>query len=105
EERSGRRRRLERPTVVTEADDDGAGVDAVERLEEHLHAFVLDQLAEVDDGRLVTGEELREARRIAGIGMALVAVVGVVPGLGDERGQRNAALLRTELVDVDAGRD
>ena len=42
---------LELGPVVAEADDHGAGVEAAQRLEQHLHALVLDQLAEVDDGR------------------------------------------------------
>ena len=42
---------LELPALRTEADDHGTAADLAERRDQHLHALVLDQLAEVDDGR------------------------------------------------------
>ena len=46
EERPRRRDRLEGCAVRAEPDDDEAGIDTVHRLEQHLHPFLLDQLAE-----------------------------------------------------------
>ncbi len=105
EDRPGRRDRLERLAVVAEADDDGADVEAAQRLEQHLHALVLDQLADVDDRGLVARERVLEARRVAGIGMALVAVLRVELGLRDQAGERAQPVLGRELVDVDARRN
>ena len=107
EERPLRRHRLERRAVRAEADDDEAGVDAAHRLEQHLHAFLLDQLAEVDDRRLVAREERGEARGVALVGQALARVAGVrrvVARLLDQRRERLVARAERELVDVDAGR-
>ena len=59
---------FELDAVVAEADDHGARVDVAQRLEQELDAFVLDQLAEVDDRRLVAGEKSPEPFRIAFIG-------------------------------------
>ena len=53
--------------VVAEADDHGARVEPAQRLEQQLHALVLDQLPEVDDDRPVAGEERGEP-----LGVALV---------------------------------
>ncbi len=63
EQRPRRRGRLELRPVVAEADDHGAGVEALERLEEDVDALVVEELAEVDDRRLVAGEERRERAR------------------------------------------
>src|SRR5579884_2097265 len=58
------RRRLERAAVVAEADDHRPRVEVAQRLEQELHALVLDQLPEVDDGRLLPGEERGQALRV-----------------------------------------
>ena len=47
------------------------------RLEQHLHALLLDQLPEVDDGRLVAGEERGEPLGVALVGQALLGVARV----------------------------
>ena len=83
EERAWRRDCLELGAVVAEADDDCAYVEPLQRLEEHLDALVLDELADVHDGRHVARERLLEARRVAGVGMALVAVLRVLLRLDD----------------------
>ena len=69
--------------------------------------FLLDQLAEVDDGRLVAGEERREPRGVAVVGQPLARVARVrrvVARLLDQRRERLVARAERELVDVDAGR-
>jgi hypothetical protein len=106
EHRLRARHRLELGAVVAEADDDGAGVDALERLEEHVDALVPQELPEVDDGRRVAGQERGEPLRVALVGEALVRVVGVrgvLPSLGDEPGERLVATSRPPLCDVDSG--
>ena len=95
---------LELRAVVAEADDDRAGVETLERVEEHLHALVLDQLPDVNDGRLVRGEEVAKASRVSRVGMTLVAVGRIAFCFRDQRGQSSTALLGRELVDVDARR-
>src|SRR5690349_11704488 len=91
EQRAGRRQPLELVSVVAEADDDRAGVDAVERLEQHLHALVLDQLPEVQNGRLLAREERGEAFRIPRIRMPFVAVVRVALRLLHQSRERSLA--------------
>ncbi len=101
----GRRERLELAPLRPEADDHRTGVEPVQCLEQELHALLRDQLAEVDDGRLAAGEELREACRVAVVRLALVAAVRrVAAALLDEGLQRRLARLRHEPVDVDARR-
>ena len=51
---------LELGAVVAEADDDRAGVEAPQRLEQDVHALVLHELAEVDDGGAVVGSWLAD---------------------------------------------
>ena len=107
EERPRRGQRLELGPVRAEADHDEARVDRLHRLQQHLHALLLDQLPEVDDGRLVAGEELREPGRVALVGQALARVAGVrtvAARLLEQRGERLVARLEAELVDVDARR-
>ena len=52
---------LELLAVVAEADDHRARVHVAQRLEQNVDALVVEQLPEVDDGRLVAGEERRQA--------------------------------------------
>ena len=102
----GGRQALELLAVVAEADDHGARVELAQRLEQQVDALVVEQLPEVDDRRLVVGEELGEPLGVAVVRQALVAVVRrVAAGLLEQRGERLGARLRAELVDVDAGRD
>ena len=74
--------------VVAEADDHGPRVDAAQRLEQQVDALVLDQLPEVDDRRLVAGEEGREPLGVALVGQPLVGVARV---------RRIAARLREQI--------
>ena len=85
--------RLELGAVVAEADDHRARVEAAQRLEQHVHALVLHELAEVDDGVPVAGEERGEAVGVGVVGQALLRVAGVrrvVARLGDERVERGS---------------
>ena len=94
EERARRSRSLELLAVVAEADDDGPRVDVPQRLEEDVHALVPQELAEVEDGRLVLGEERLEPVRVPLVGQPLVRVAGVRrigPALGDQVAQRLVA--------------
>ena len=94
--------------VVAEADDHRARVGPPQRLEQHLHALVLDQLAEVDDRRPVALEERREPRGIALVGQPLLGVprIGrVEPSLREQAGERLGLRRRPPELDVDAGRD
>ena len=77
EERSRAGRRLERLAVVAEADDHGAGVDLLQRLEQDVDALVVEELPEVDDRRLVAGEERGEPLGVALVRQPLVRVAGV----------------------------
>ena len=61
EERALRGQGLELGPVVAEADDHGARVQLAERLEQHVDALVEEELAEVDDRRLVGREERLES--------------------------------------------
>ena len=63
EERARRRGRLELSAIRPEADDDEPRVDPLHRLEQHLHALLLDQLAEVDDERARLGRGTQRAGR------------------------------------------
>ena len=63
EERARRRCCLEHRAVGAEADDDEARIDSLHRLEQHLHALLLDQLAEVDDQRPGPSRETERAGR------------------------------------------
>ena len=99
---------LELPAVVAKADDHGACVERAQSLEQKLHALVLDQLAEVDDRRLVSrmkNSASRAALPSSGSrSFALPGVRRVTPRLLEQLGQRLAAILQHELVDVDARR-
>ncbi len=107
EQRSRRRQLFEHPAIRAEADDHEPRIDPGHRLEQHLHAFLLDQLPEVDDRRLVSGEELGEPLGVRGVGQPLLCVPRVrriEPRLREQAGERLAAILQPELVDVDARR-
>src|SRR4051794_9363028 len=98
EERPGWRNLLELGAVVAEADDDGARVEPFERFEQDLHALVLDELPEVENGRRIRGEELGEALGVARIGMPLVAIVRIAARLLEQRRESRVARLRAERV-------
>ena len=93
--------------VGAEADDDEACVERLHRLEQHLHALLLDQLPEVDDGRGITGEELLEPLGVPFVRQALFRVAGV-GRVGarclEQRGKRGGSILEHEQVDVDTRR-
>ena len=108
EQRVPRRELLEVPAVVAEPDDQGARRAPVQRLDQEVDALVVEQLAEVEDGRQLALEEVLEAACVALVREALVSVPGVrgvVPRLREQRGERLGAALRPELVDVDSRRD
>ena len=100
---------LELAAVVAEADDHRARVERAERLEQQLDALVLDQLAEVDDGRAWAGARKRASRSAfpssgrRGPGVAGVRRIARLPRASSPASASSAAL-RGELVDVDAGR-
>ena len=101
-------RRFERRPLGAEPHDDGPRLDSLERVEEHVHALLLDQLAEVDDGREVAGEERGESLGVAAVGDPLLAVPRVRPvarGLLEQAGEGDVPGLGLPEVDVDARRD
>ena len=107
EERARPAEQLELVAVVAEADDDGARAHVAQRLEQDVDALVVEQLPEVDDGRLVAGEELGQALGVPLVRQPLARVAGirrVAPRLGEQAGERLVARTRPPLVDVDAGR-
>src|SRR5439155_16276492 len=97
---------LELGAVVPEADDHTAGVEAAERFEQQVDAFVVEELPEVEDRRLVGLEELRETAGIALVWKTLVSPARrIEASLVDQRGQRLLTRLGAELVHVDPRRD
>ena len=101
------RQRLERRPLGAEPHDHGPRVQPVDGLEQDVDALLLDQLAEVDDGRRVAVEERREPAGIPFVRPALLAIPGVrrvPPCLVDQGGERGVAALGTPQVDVDPGR-
>ena len=105
EERARRGKRLERRAVRPEADDDEPRIDSMHRLEQHLHALLLDQLPEVDDERPGPVEERGQPLRVAVVGQALVAAVRwILARLGEQVRERCVTVLQHEPVDVDARR-
>ena len=99
--------RLELGPVVAEADDHGAGVDLPQRLEQHMDALVVEELAEIDDGRLVAGQERGEPLGVPLVRQALVRVAGirrVETRLLEQAGERLVARPRPPLVDIHARR-
>ena len=108
EERAGRGERLQLVAVVPEAHDDGPRVEVAERLEEDVDAFVAHELAEVQNLRLVAGEEGLEPFGVPLVGEALVRVAGVRrigAALGEQVAKRLVARQRCEQLDVDSRRD
>ena len=98
---------LELFSIVAEAHDDGARVDALERLEKDVDALVQEELPEVDDGRLVARQERRETLGVPLVRQALVRVPRVrrvSSALGDEPGERLVTRARAPLVDIHARR-
>ena len=96
---------LESRALGPEADDDRARLDPLERLEEETDSLLLAQLADVDDGRSFTGEELLQPLGVALIRIALPDAGRVAAGLLEEPRQRLVPRFRPERVDVDARRD
>ena len=77
---------------------------ARERLEQHVDALVAQELPEVDDGRLVAGEERGETLGVSLVRESLVRVARIrriAACFGDERGERRVTRLRPPLLDVD----
>ena len=107
EEHTFGRHRLELASVVAEADDHRPRVDARERLEQHVDALVEQQLPEVDDRRLLSGEELGEALGVPLVREPLVRIARIgriAARLGDQRSESVLVRLRPPRVHVDAGR-
>ena len=108
EERARRRARLELLAVVAEADDDRASVDPPQRVEEDVDALVVEQLPEVEDGRLVARRTSGEPLGVALVGQPLVRVAGVrrivAPASSSSAASAASRSSRPELLDVDAGR-
>ena len=99
---------LQLGAVVAEADDHRARIELAHRVEQQVHALVEEQLPEVKDGRLVRREERREALGVAVVRQAFVRVAGVRrvgPRLHQQPPEGLPALLRPELIDVNAGRN
>ena len=69
--------RLQLGAVVTEADDHGARIQAAQRLEQDMHALVLDELPVVDDRGPLAGKKPAQAQRIPLVRKSLVHVPGV----------------------------
>src|SRR4051794_23429222 len=94
-----------------EAHHDGAsgeGGESFRGFEEQRDALLGAQLADVNNGRCISGEELGKAIGVALIGPALVMaprrVRWIAPALLDQRRQSGAASLRAEALDAHAGR-
>ena len=107
EERPRRCDSLELGAVVAEADDDGARAGLAEGIEKEMDTLVVEELAEVENGRLVTLEPGREPLGIAFIRQPLFGVRGVrrvAAGLLQQPSERLRSRLGGELLDVDAGR-
>ena len=101
------RQRLELLPVVAESDDHRPRVEPASASSSTWTPLLQQELPEVDDGRLVAGEELREPLGVALVREPLVRVAGVrrvAARLLDESGQRLLPRLRTPLLDVDARR-
>src|SRR5437763_8433582 len=108
EQRARRCEAFELVAVIAEADDHGARVDVGERLQEHVDALVVEELAEIQHGRLVRFEEARKTCRVVRVGQAMIGIVrirGICTRLFEQTRERLVARLRTELVDVDTRRD
>ena len=87
-------------------DDNEPGIYSTHRFDQHLHAFLLDQLPEVNDERPEPVEKRGKALRVAVVGQALVAAVRwILAGLCEQVLERCATVLQNEPVDVHAGRN
>ena len=98
---------LEVGALGAEADDHGAAIDVAQCLEQHLHALVVDQLAEVDDGRDIAREKLGQPLGVVLVRQPLARVAGVGrigAGLGQQAPQGVLPGLRQPGADVDTGR-
>jgi hypothetical protein len=108
EERAWRSSAFELLAIVAEADYDRARVHIAECFEQHVHALVPEQLSEVEDGRLVVGEEGLEPLGVPLVGKTLVRVARirrVGTALLDQCAERIVPVEWDELVDVDPRRD
>ena len=107
EERSRRSDSLELGPVVAEADDHGPAPGLAKSLEQDVDALVVEQLSEVENGRLVALEPGLEPLGVALVGEPLFRVGGirwVAARLLEQALERSRALLGLELVDVDSRR-
>ena len=77
EERPRRRDPLQFGPVIAEADDQGSGTGFAERLEEDVDALVVEQLSEVENGRLIALEPGGEALGVPFVGKPFLRVAGV----------------------------
>jgi hypothetical protein len=103
-----RSERLELLAVVAEADDQRPCAHLAQRVEQDVNALVVEQLAEVESGRLVVREPRGEPFGVALVRKALVGVAGVrrIPArLVEQGGERALTILDPELVDVDTRRN
>src|SRR5262249_59919711 len=80
EKQSRRGDPLELGAGVAEADDHGAGAGLTQRLEEHVDALVVEELSEVENGRLVGCEPGGEPIGVAFVGKTLLRVARVRRG-------------------------
>src|SRR5919201_1683637 len=109
EQGSRRRDPLQLVAVVAEADDDRSRLrlDFGQRVEEDVDAFVVQQLAEVENGRLVALEPGLEPLGVSLVREAFLGIAGVgrvAARLLEQAPERGRPGFGLELVDVDAGR-
>jgi hypothetical protein len=107
EERPRRRHRLELCAVVPEADDHGTRVGAAQRFKQDVDAFVVEELAEVHDRRLVASQKSSKPLRVPLIRQSIVCVaqVGwVVTRFRQQAYDGLVSRLGLERVHVDTGR-
>ena len=108
EERPRRGELLETLPVVPEPDDERTRLDPAHGLEQQVDALVVEELAEVEDGRPLVLEEAGQPVGVALVGQPLVGVARVgriEPALLEKVGQRLGASLGPKLFDVDSRRD
>src|SRR5213596_275524 len=104
EQRSRGRDPFQLAAVVAEADDQAARPRLAERLEQDVDALVVEQLAEVENGRLFAFEPGRKPPGVALVGKALLLVAGIrriAASLVQQALEGLGPRLRPELVDVD----
>ena len=98
---------LELLAIVAEADDHGAGVEPLERLQQDVDALVQQELPEVDDRRPLAREERGESLGVALVRKTLVRAPGIrriAPRLLEQRGERLRPRARPPLLDIHSGR-